>query len=208
MPLNTDQMRITVEIVIFSIIQDKICILLTQRATSPYQWMRCLPWWFMNRDEDAITAARRILKKETWINHYKLEQIWHYTSIDRDPRRRSIWLARTALMPTPIPTQKWITQLAASRIQINQLNVLAFDHHEIVLQAYHKLQNNSINQTLQQLLPKEFSITKLQYYYQIITQKTIDKRNFRKHILPQFGLKLTKNIEHEVSHRPAQLWKF
>lgn len=208
MPTHADLMRITIEVVIFSIIQDQLCILLTQRATPPYESMRCLPWWFMNEQEDALAAARRILYKETWIYQYKLEQIWYYTSLDRDPRRRSVWLAQTALIPTPKPTQKWATQLAANRISINHLPVLAFDHHDIVLHAYHKLQHNSIHQTLQQLLPAEFTLAQLQHYYHIITQTVIDKRNFRKHIVPHYHLKATKHKEQWVNHRPAQLWKF
>jgi 8-oxo-dGTP diphosphatase len=57
-------------------------------------------------------------------------------------------------------------------------------------------------------LPPKFTLTQLQRTYEIILERTLDKRNFRKKIL---ALGLISSLEEKTSgeaHRPAMLYRF
>ena len=59
-----------------------------------------------------------------------------------------------------------------------------------------------------ELLPHKFTLSELQRVYEIILQKPVDKRNFRKKILAQGKIKELSEIRTEGAHRPARLYSF
>jgi 8-oxo-dGTP diphosphatase len=86
---------------------------------------------------------------------------------------------------------------------------LAFDHADIVEYALtrlrYKLDYTSVGF---QLLPRKFTLTELQRVYEIILNKKLDKRNFRKKILSLGILEPLHETKMEGPHRPAQLYAF
>ena len=59
-----------------------------------------------------------------------------------------------------------------------------------------------------ELLPQKFTLRQLQQMYAKILDRDIDKRNFRKKIIKMGILEELDEIETDVAHRAARLYKF
>jgi len=59
-----------------------------------------------------------------------------------------------------------------------------------------------------ELLPKKFTLTQLQQMYEKILEQAIDKRNFRKKILSMELLEELDEVQMDVAHRAARLYRF
>jgi 8-oxo-dGTP diphosphatase len=58
-----------------------------------------------------------------------------------------------------------------------------------------------------ELLPEKFTLSQLQKLYEIILDKKLDKRNFRKNILRTDTVTPLEEKQSGVFHKPAQLFK-
>jgi len=97
----------------------------------------------------------------------------------------------------------------AKWIPIKEAVGLAFDHDEIVHEAYHHLKKELTTTPLEfSLLPEYFTLNNLQSLYEVILDQHFDNRNFRKKILRIPYLVETDNTESNVNHRPAKLYRF
>jgi len=86
---------------------------------------------------------------------------------------------------------------------------LAFDHGKILDYAVWRLRNKIEWTTVgYELLPKKFTLSELQRVYEIILQRPVDKRNFRKKILAQGQIVELNETRSDVAHRPARLYSF
>ena len=52
------------------------------------------------------------------------------------------------------------------------------------------------------------SVGQLQNLYEVVLDRELDKRNFRKKVLAMEIVKETKEIEKDVAHRAAKLYRF
>lgn len=59
-----------------------------------------------------------------------------------------------------------------------------------------------------QLLPREFTLAELQEVYEVIYDKPLDKRNFRRKVLGLGILEETGKERREGRGRPAALYRF
>ena len=59
-----------------------------------------------------------------------------------------------------------------------------------------------------ELLPAKFTLRQLQHLYETILDRQLDKRNFRKKILGMDILVELDEVETDVAHRAARLYKF
>jgi len=86
---------------------------------------------------------------------------------------------------------------------------LAFDHDRILETAYARLQTKVRYQPIGfELLPPKFTLTQLQRMYEKVLDRPLDKRNFRKKILSMEILQGLDEVETDVAHRAAQLYRF
>ena len=76
----------------------KLSILLVKRNKEPFKNKWCLPGGFIFENETSLIGAKRILKKETNLEKFYLEQLKTYDSVDRDPRDRIISTAYISLV--------------------------------------------------------------------------------------------------------------
>lgn len=94
-------------------------------------------------------------------------------------------------------------------VDVYQIPELAFDHNNIVnhaLEAFrHDLAADKIGF---ELLPEKFTLSQLQRLHEIVLDKKLDKRNFRKNILKIEHLKPLDEKQKGVLHKPAQLYQF
>ncbi len=208
--MKAGEIAVTVDIVIFTIKNNDLHVLLVKRKIPPFQGMWAIPGGFVLKDESLEEAARRELQEETGVRDVYLEQLYSFGEPKRDPRGHVITIAHTALIDWKTVELKATTDVeAADWYSVYNLPQLAFDHKKILDYALQRLRYKLEYTTVGfQLLPKKFTLTELQKVYEIILNKPLDKRNFRKKILTLSLLQQLNETKMEGVHRPARLYTF
>lgn len=201
---------VTTDCAVFGLDLDEndLKILLIQRALEPFEGRWALPGGHVLEHEDLETAARRELEEETGLEKLYLEQLYTFGAPHRDPRGHYVTVAYYGLVNLAALRSASDARDAAW-FALADVPDLAFDHGEILDTAYRRLQGKVRYQPIGfELLPKAFTLSQLQRLYEIVLEKKIDKRNFRKKILGMDLLVDTGEIEKDVSHRAARLYRF
>ncbi len=201
---------LTVDCVVFGLDENGLQVLLVQRDLAPFKGRWALPGGFVHLDEDLEAAARRELVEETGLSQVYLEQLYTFGAIDRDPRERVVSVGWYALVKLSDHRVRAATDArAAAWFRIKDRPALAFDHQEILKTAKSRLQGKVRYQPIGfELLPPKFKLSQLQSLYEMVLEKPLDKRNFRKKILAMGLLEETGELEQGVSHRAARLYRF
>jgi 8-oxo-dGTP diphosphatase len=201
---------LTVDCVVFGLDDGQLEILLIQRQLEPFQHKWALPGGFVKLEESLDDAARRELAEETGIARMYLEQLYTFGTIDRDPRGRVITVAYYAL--TNLSDHAIAPATDAENVAwfpVHDVPTLAFDHQAILDTALERLRGKVRHAPIGfELLPRKFTLTQLQRLYETILERELDKRNFRKKILSMGLLVETHELEKDVAHRAARLYKF
>src|SRR5262249_36665381 len=132
---------VTVDIVVFTIIEQRLHVLLIRRLTDPFRGSFALPGGFVLEKESLDDAAARELREETGVNQVFLEQLYTFGAPDRDPRGRVITAAYYALIPSTKSLHAGSDAEAAKWFDVEKLPDLAFDHMEILTYAHQRLRN-------------------------------------------------------------------
>lgn len=201
---------VTVDGVVFGFDDADLKVLLIQREAPPYRLRWALPGGFVNLEEDLDTAVRRELEEETGITRLYLEQLYTFGAPKRDPRERVISVAYYALVK--LADHKVRAASDARNVAwfpVADLPALAFDHEEILDVALRRLKGKIRYEPIGfELLPEKFPLSELQRLYETILEQPLDKRNFRKKILSMGLLTDTEEIQQDVAHRAARLYRF
>ncbi|MEZ4573598.1 MAG: NUDIX domain-containing protein [Vampirovibrionales bacterium] len=199
----------TVDIVIFTIVNGNLKVLLIRRKGPPFQHMWAIPGGFIRIGETLEEAAERRLFEETNVKDIYLEQLVTFGTPNRDPRARIITISHYALIGSNKDIQPNANAEDVQWFSVHDLPDLAFDHKDIVECALLRLKERLKTSNIAfQLLGHKFTLTELQRVYELILEKTLDKRNFRKKILSMGILMETDETKMEGYHRPAQLYAF
>ena len=201
-------MKVTVDIVIFTIQEGLLKVLLVKRRIPPFVGQFALPGGFVLDKEDLENAALRELGEETGVSDIYLEQLYSFGDPDRDPRGRVITVAYFALISADRKLNAGSDAIEAAWFPANHLPPLAFDHASIVDYALERLRNKLEYTTVGfQLLPEKFTLTELQEVYEAILEKNLDKRNFRRKMSVLKILKPLREFR-RGGQRPARLYRF
>ncbi len=156
---------VTVDVVIFSILDEKLKVLLIKRQDWPYEGMWAIPGGFINMAENLEDAAYRELDEETGVSQTDvyLEQLFTFGQPDRDPRTRVITVAYFALVGADkIKPRATGEAKEVGWFSVYDLPALAFDHSHILDYALtrlrYKLEYSAVGF---QLLPKKFTLREL-----------------------------------------------
>ena len=202
---------VTVDVVIFSILDEELKVLLIKRKSWPFEGMWAIPGGFVHMDESLETAAYRELAEETNVKREQvyLEQLYTFGAPKRDPRTRVITVAYFALVSADqIDPRAADDAEDVSWFSVYDLPPLAFDHADILDYALtrlrYKLEYSAVGF---QLLPEKFTLRELQDAYEIILGTKLDKGNFRS------KLRKTQVVEkvdgyRDTGGRPARLYRF
>ncbi len=202
--------NLAVDCVVFGLDEEDLKILLIQRAIPPFEGRWALPGGFVQIDETLEEAALRELREETGMQDLFLEQLYTFGAVGRDPRERVVSVAYYALVNLGDHEIEAATDARnAAWFSVDDLPQLAFDHTEIVQTALKRLKGKVIYEPVGfELLPRKFTLTQLQRMYEKILERPIDKRNFRKKILGMGLLQELDEVQVDVSHRAARLYRF
>lgn len=204
------QFALSVDCVILGYHENGIKLLVIERGTEPEKGKKALPGDLVYPTEDMELAASRVLKDLTGLDEVYLTQSKSYGQVDRHPIGRVITVGYYSLISVdryqPLASS-WAANVVW--VDVNKLPDLAFDHKNIVHEVLETLRETVRLQPIGfELLPKKFTLGQLQELYEAILNTKFDKANFRKKILSMNLLKDTKELQTEVSHRPAKLFSF
>lgn len=201
---------VTVDNVIFTIINEKLQILLVSRPIDPFKDFWTLPGGFVLENETLEEAAYNKLEEKTSVKNIYLEQLYTFSNIERDPRWRVISTAYMALVAKEnLLLKSWMNSWDIKFFPVNSLPKLWFDHKYIIEYAIKRLKRKlEYTNIAQYILPEKFTLTQLQNVYEIVMNQKYDVRNFRKKINKLWILRETGEKEIWNKYRPAKLFQF
>ncbi len=185
-------------------------MLLIQRNLPPFEGKWALPGGFVRLEETLEEAARRELAEETGLTKVFLEQLYTFGAVHRDPRERVVSVAYYALVNLiDHPVHAATDARDAGWFGVHDTPSLAFDHADILQMALDRLRGKLRYQPIGfELLPKKFTLSQLQRLYELVLERELDKRNFRKRVLAMDLLVETDEVQQDVAHRAARLYRF
>jgi len=201
---------LTVDVVVFALDADDLQVMLIQRGLPPFAGRWALPGGFVRGEETLDAAAQRELQEESGLKGIFLEQLYTFGDVRRDPRERVVTVAYYALVNLAGHDVRASTDARqAAWFPVGEVPDLAFDHRRIIDAALERLRGKLRYQPIGfELLPEQFTLRQLQHLYEIVLGRPLDKRNFRKKVLSMGILKDTREIETDVAHRAAPLYRF
>ncbi len=212
MPYSYEYPRsaLTVDCVVFGLDEEDLKVMLIQRDLPPFEGQWALPGGFVRTDETLDEAARRELEEETGIRTSYLEQLYSFSELHRDPRERVVTVAYYALVQlSDYRTRAATDARNAAWFAVDDMATLAFDHLRILDMALQRLRGKVRYQPIGfDLLPDKFTLRQLQHLYETILDRPLDKRNFRKKIQMMGLLIQLDEVEKNVAHRAARLYRF
>ena len=198
-----------IDCIIFGFEKDHLNLLLLQRNFEPAKGQWSLMGGFVQENESADDAAKRVLYELTGLKDVYMEQIGAFGEIHRDPGERVISLAYYALININEYDRELVSRHNAHWVNIDELPDLIFDHNQMVEKARNMMKQKASRAPIGfNLLPELFTLTQLQNLYEAIYGEPMDKRNFRKRIADMGFIEKTDKIDKTGSKRGACLYQF
>ena len=179
---------VAVDLVLFGISEQKLVVLLGQRAAPPHKGRSCFPGTYVRENESAADACDRKIKS-IGLAHSYLEQLFTFTEPKRDPRERVVTIAHYGLVTVPkdgptgdekIANLAWVEPGAASSKN------WAFDHADILETAVQRLRAKiQYAPVSPHFLTEDFTLSELSLVYGAILGRKVDLSNFRRDLLRQ-----------------------
>lgn len=198
-----------IDCIIFGFDKGELNLLLLKRNFEPAMGKWSLMGGFIQENESADDAAKRVLSELTGLENVYMEQIGAFGAVNRDPGERVISLAYYALVNVNEYDHELVQQHNAHWVNINELPELIFDHAEMVERARLQMKQKASRAPIGfNLLPELFTLPQLQSLYEAIYGEVMDKRNFRKRIAEMGFIEKTEMKDKTGSKRGAFLYKF
>lgn len=224
-------LEVSVDCVVFGFDEDQLKVLLIEQKMpesgqfSINKLQMAIPGDLVLEEESLDACAGRVLEELTGLNGIYLKQFHTFgdpmrvkdlkdqdwlRSFRADPEMRVITVAYYSLVKMedyePMPSS---FAGRVSWVDISEIPQLAFDHNCIVDMALSVLRDELDSHHIGfELLPEKFTLTQLQKLYEIILDKKLDKRNFRKNIKKLDHVVALDEKQQGVLHKPAQLYKY
>ncbi len=203
---------INVDSVLFTYYEAELQILLVKRSNHPDKGLWGLPGGFVDleRDSNLKDTALRKVKEKTAVKPAYLEQLYTVGNNTRDKRSWAVTVSYTALIAhqlceaqiATVTDAKWITMKALENIK------LAFDHVDIIEYARKRLRQQALYSIVPAYaLPEKFTLPELQHLHEVLLEKSIQKKSFRRRIEQANLLTDTGETQSEGSGRPAKLYR-
>lgn len=228
---QTDGLCVAVDLMILTIRDGALMLLLAPRSKPPFEGSWSLPGRIMSPEESAESLIHRLLSQMLPVQNPYLEQLYTFTSLQRDPRGRTVSIAYMILLPwccvseytdrEGLPLRSFRVKLENKVLQLisedgTRLTSedLAFDHGEIVTMGVTRLRGkigytdvgfHFLRNTA------SFSLGELKTIFQAILDVPIDSSNFRRSIRNSYETSgIIEPIDYEKPRgrgRPSLLYR-
>ena len=206
---DAERLLLAVDCIIFGFDRDCLKLLLFQRKVDPFQHEWSLIGSFVQSAESVTKAAERVLQFHTGLTNIFMEELGCYGAVKRDPGGRVISIAYFALMRLEEEDKQIAETCEAQWFDVDDLPDLILDHPQMIKDALEKLRRKARYRPIGfELLPEKFTIPQLRTLYEVIYQRLLDRRNFRKKILSMNILLKMEEKDKSSSRKGAYLYRF
>ena len=217
---------VTADVALVSAFEGALHTLTIARNEPPHRGALALPGGFVRTHEPIEATAARVLRDKAGITGVFLEQLYTFGSPARDPRMRVLTVAYYAL----VDRARFERLDAAPRVRVARIEVpwegetggpvelrdetgraltLAFDHADILGMVVKRIRGKLGYAPIGfQLLPETFTLRELQEVHETVLGTRLNKDSFRRKMLASGDLEATGARQHDVGHRPAELYRF
>lgn len=200
----------TVDMAVFSLIDNQLNVLLVFRDEHPCKERWALPGGFIDlkKDKSPEAAAHRKLKEKTGLNSAYLEQVETIGSAKRDARGWSLTVLYFALVDiTRVKLPKTGKKSAWMPVSKLKPRSLAFDHGKLIEVAMKRLRSKATYTALPiELMPTEFTLTELQHVFEMILGRDLQAKAFRNRVMSANMVEETGGSKIS-GKRPAKLYR-
>jgi len=186
-PTGFPPFAVTVDIVVFTISDDRLQIVVIEPGDGPAAQRWALPGGFVRADEDIEPAAWRVLTNKSGVGTNRLTQLGAYGDPGRDPRMRVVTIAWWAIvpdLPAPEPGRRVeYARLVDVADIVDGMFELAFDHRHIVIDALEAARTEVEHTAVAaSFLDERFRISELRRVYETIWGVELEPGNFQRKI--------------------------
>lgn len=201
---------LTVDAVIFQLINGQLNVLLLQRENDPFKGLWALPGGYSPQGETTLEALERIVAYKAGVNIQNdlsyIEQLYTFDTVARDPRGHAVSVTYMGCGREISPDK---AESVVSFFPVDSLPPIAYDHEKIIEYAHKRLiAKLTYTNAVYAFLPQYFTLAALQAAYEAIFGYELDKRNFRKKFQSLDLTEETDQMQREGAHRPARLHRF
>jgi len=216
---------LAVDVALVTVHEGELRALLLPRDEPDLGGAWALPGGFVRVDEDPDDAARRVLASKAGLEGVFLEQLYTFGAPGRDPRGHVISITYYALVDhgrfariadgvrRVVATLEvpWEGETGGPVVACDPEGTglsLAFDHADILGLVVKRLRGKLDYAALGfQLLPPRFTLRALQTVHEVVLGRPLNKDSFRRRMLASGRIEPTGELEQDVLHRPAALYR-
>lgn len=210
-PDKYEKLSVTVDVLIFSIIDNKICVRLVKRERPPFENMLSIPGTFVKPTESLDDAVKRVLREKAGFDDIYCEQLFTWGDVNRDPRMRIISVSYISfLSEESLALIKTKQEINAEFYEVDPYigdikEKLAFDHNRILESARQRMAAQAENMDIAfEFMPQRFTLPRFQKITEILLGRELYKANFRKKV--QDKVVETGEYTSGDAYRPSMLY--
>ena len=192
-PSQFPAFAVTVDVVVLTMLDDRLHVLLVRRAVAPFEGMWAIPGGFKRPTETLDEAAMRELVEETGVDGASLlTQFGAYGDPERDPRMNVVTVAYLAVLREVAGIVAGTDAEAAALVPVsdalNRKLELAFDHERIVRDAVERVRVDlELRGIATAFVGPTFTLAELRAVYEAVWGVHLDSANFRRSVLGEDG---------------------
>ncbi len=201
----------SVDSVLFTYHEKYLKVLLVKRSNHPDSGKWGVPGGFvdMKKDQSLKDTVIRKLKEKTGVIPPYIEQLVTIGNSQRDKRGWSVTVSYTALLAHQNCMVNTSFVADAKWVKLDALNSmdLAFDHGKLIQLGKERLKQKAFYSIVPAYaLPEKFTLPQLQHLHELLIDKKIQKKSFRRRI-EQADLLIETGEKYSEGGRPAILYK-
>jgi 8-oxo-dGTP diphosphatase len=215
-PSQFPAFAVTVDVVILTMLDGRLCVLLVRRGVEPFEGMWAIPGGFKRPTETLDEAARRELVEETGVDSANLmTQFGAYGDPGRDPRMNVVTVAYLAVLRDVAGIAAGTDAAAAALVPVSEALTgkieLAFDHARILRSALERVRVDlDLRGIATAFVGPTFTVAELRAVYEAVWGVRLDGANFRRSVVTEGGWVIPTGRRAQpgaTGGKPAELYR-
>lgn len=202
---------VAVDLLIFTMENDRLKILLLEREEHPFKNKLALPGVFVGMEETLDEAVTRGITEEVGIRDIYFEQLYTWGDVNRDPRMRVISVSYISIVNVDkIQMAAGERTISVALYDVEELLAseaeIAFDHRKMIEYGKERICNKvEYTNIAFEFLPEEFTLPELQRVHEVLLNKKLHKAYFRQKVEPL--VEETGQMKTGDAYRPSKYYR-